>query len=158
MIERIKNSDRNARRGGIDRKKKEGVREGFHRKAERRVLERRVAGLTFGRGRRKRNQLVVRFRNTDLLASPVYHYRKTLDDPSFFRFTGVKRMVGEGATVCATLFLHYAASPPRINLTLFEFAPRARCTPHLERDCDFCWPMIKFTGALSLVKESLCSR
>lgn len=67
-------------------------------------------------------------------------------------------MVGEGATVCATLFLHYAASPSRINLTLFEFAPRARCTPHLERDCDFCWPMIKFTGALSLVKESLCSR
>lgn len=70
MIERIKNSDRNARRGEIDRKKKEGVREGFHRKAERRVLERRVAGLTFGRGRRKRNQLVVRFRNTDLLAFP----------------------------------------------------------------------------------------
>lgn len=125
------------------------------------MLERRVAGLTFGRGRRKRNQLVVRFRNTDLLAflppSPFYHYRKTLDDPSFFRFTGVKRMVGEGATVCATLFLHYAASPSKINLTLFEFAPRARYTPHLERDCDFCWPMIKFTGALSLVKESLCS-
>lgn len=94
LIERIKNSDGNARRGRGDREKeieRRRRRRGGKRTIPpegRRVLE-SVAGLTFGRGRRKRNQLVVRFRNTDLLATPrvppfVYYYRKTLDDPLFF--------------------------------------------------------------------------
>lgn len=77
LIERIKNSDRD---GGMERERR------ILPEGSRRVLE---SGLTFGRGRRKRNQLVVRFRNTDLLARVpllVYHYRKTLDDPFFFSF------------------------------------------------------------------------
>lgn len=108
LIERIKNSDRD---GGVGRERRIPHRKGAE------GCSSRWRGLTFGRGRRKRNQLVVRFRNTDLLArsssctpSRLPLYRKTLDDPFFFRFTGVnQRMLGrEGATVCATLFLRQA--------------------------------------------------